>query len=121
VTALHLLPPVLSLVVLAAHFVRAGSAGMAMVPLGVLVLLAVRRRWAVRVVQVVLFLAAFDWLMTLVDLARWRLLAGQPVLRLVIILGGVSAFTALSALVFRTDRLRARYGLRPPQDRATTG
>jgi hypothetical protein len=120
-TLLHLLPPLLSLLVLAAHVLRAGSVVIMVILLGVAALLLVRRRWVVRVVQVVLLLGAFDWLMTLVDLARWRLLAGQPMLRMTLILGAVAVFTALSPLAFRSDRLRRRYGfLAPGSSRPST-
>jgi hypothetical protein len=43
--------------------------------------------------------------------AAERFSAGQPYLRLVAILLAVAAFTGLSALVFRSYRLRVRYGI----------
>lgn len=76
-----------------------------------LVLLALRWWWVARVVQVVLVLGAVEWLLTLFDLAGTRRGLGQPVARLVLILGGVTLVTALSAVVFQTRRLRRRYGL----------
>ena len=111
-TALLLALPVLSLVLLAAHFVRAGSPFVAALPVAMLLLLAVRRRWAARLVQVVLWLGAFDWLVTLLDSAKWRLLSGQPVIRLVLILASVTVVTAASTLVFRHARLQRIYRTR---------
>jgi hypothetical protein len=110
---LPLLPVVLSLVVLGAHVYRAGSTVLVGLVLVVLALLAVRRPWAVRVVQVVLVLGAIEWLMTTAELVFERAYTGQPVARLVLILGGVAVFTAASAFVFRNERLRAAYRLRP--------
>jgi hypothetical protein len=101
--------PILSLIVLGAHFYRAGSTVLVVIVLAVLALLAVRRRWAMRVVQAALLVGAFEWSMTTFELAFWRAAAGQPMFRLVLILAVVTAFTAASALVFQTERLRAVY------------
>jgi hypothetical protein len=110
---LWLLLPVLSLLVLAAHFLRAGNAILVVVPLAILVgLLVVRRAWVARLAQVVLLLGAIEWLAALVDLAGERMHAGEPVRRLVAILGAVALVTAASALVFQTERLRAVYRVR---------
>lgn len=112
---LQLLPVVLSFVVLGAHFLRAGDMAMVALVLLVLGLLGVRRRWAVRLVQVALLLGAAEWVRTLVGLVALRTQTGQPVLRLVLILGSVAVVTGLSALVFRAARLRTRYELGPTQ------
>jgi hypothetical protein len=110
-TALQLTPVVLSLLVLAAHFLRAGRPGLVGVLLLCLVFLAVRRAWAARAIQIVLVLGALEWTRTLFQLAAWRAQAGQSSLRLIIILGSVALLTGLSALVFRTARMRERYQL----------
>ena len=97
---------VVSLLVLGAHFLRGGSVIFVALSTVALALLGVRRRWAVRVVQTILLLGAVEWVRSLVQLAAWRVETGQPATRLVVILGSVALFTALSALVFRTMRLR---------------
>lgn len=113
--ALQLFPVVLSLVVLGAHFLRAGNLVLvAAVLLVVALLLAVRRPWVARAAQATLALGALEWGRTLALLATERAGAGGPVLRLVVILGVVTAATALSALLFATARLRRAYGLAPP-------
>ena len=106
----QLIPVVLSLLVLGAHFLRDGSPLLTAVTLALLGLLAVRRPWSVRVIQVVLVLGALEWIRTLVRLASYRADAGQPVLRMAIILGVVAAFTLFSAWMFRTATLRRVYG-----------
>lgn len=109
-----LVPPGVSLLVLGAHFFRAGGplgyALVAVVAAVLALLLGVPRRWAARIVQVVLLLGAFEWVMTLAELAFWRAAAGEPFVRLVLILGTVAAFTAASAFVFLAPPMRARYG-----------
>ena len=106
---LLLAPVVLSLIVLGAHFMRAGNLIMVIVVLVFLVLLGVRRRWVAQLVQVGLVLGAIEWVRTLVQLVAWRSEAGQPVMRMAVILGCVTLLTALSALTFRAARLRRWY------------
>lgn len=115
VTLLQLLPVVASLLVLGAHFLRGGNVVLVVLVLAALGLLGVRRPWAARTVQAVLLLGAVEWVRSLVELASWRAQTGQPATRLVVILGSVAIFTGLSALVFRTTRLRLRFA---PSQRA---
>jgi len=107
---LRLLPVVLSLVLLAAHFSRNDMAPLMAVSLAVPFLLLVRRTWIPRLFQVLLVLGALEWLRTLVVIARRRMEAGEDWLRMALILGVVALFTGLSALVFRSGALRERYG-----------
>lgn len=106
-------PIVLSLLVLAAHFLRGGGLWLAVVVLGLLGLLFVRRAWVARVMQVVLALGALEWVRTLVVLAVRRSEQGEPFLRMTLILGGVVALTVISALLFETKRLRLLYRSSP--------
>ena len=104
------LPIVLSLLVLAAHFLRGGCLPFALVLLGLLALLAVRRPWVPRVLQVVLTLGALEWIRTLVTLATERSDRGEPFLRMALILGAVAAVTLISVVLFETSKLRRFYG-----------
>ena len=108
------IPVVLSLLLLLAHFLRGPNVLMLAAVVLLLALLFVRRRWAARLVQVALLLGALEWLRTLVRLTSDRLQAGEPVVRLVLILGAVACLTAFSTLAFETRRLRHRYGLGRP-------
>jgi hypothetical protein len=113
---LQLLPVMLSLVVLAAHFVRHGQPVLVFLSLAAIGLLAVPRRWAALVLQVALLLGAAEWARTLVILVRLRTASGEPVDRMAIILSAVAVATAASALVFRTRRARSQF--RAPAHRA---
>lgn len=110
-TFLALLPVALSVLVLAAHFFRAGQPVLFAATLGLLALTAVRRPWAARALQAVLVLGAFEWLRTMARFVSERQDQGRPFLRLGAILTAVALVSALSALLFRTKALRARYGL----------
>jgi ABC-type dipeptide/oligopeptide/nickel transport system permease component len=103
--------PSLAAILLAAHFYRAGHVVPAALSVAALVLLAVPRAWAARVLQLVLVAGALEWLRTLVLFVSARMAAGQPYLRLTLILLAVAAFTAASAAVFRQSALRRRYRL----------
>jgi hypothetical protein len=103
---LRLLPAALALLVLAAHFYRAGLVFLVPVCIGFLVLLSIRLAWVPRAVAVALLIAAAEWLRTLVMLAGERIDAGQPHARLVAILAGVTAATLLAAWPLRTEAVR---------------
>jgi hypothetical protein len=107
----RMVPVVLSALLMAAHFSRAGNTGMVAVSLAFPALLLIRRPWAARGVQVGLLLGAIEWFWTLSTLARQRIASGEPWLRLALILGTVALLTAASALVFRSEKLRRRYRL----------
>ena len=104
-----LLPAVLSLLVLAAHFLRGGHLVLVGLALAAAALVAVRRTWAARALQVVLALGAIEWVRTLAALVAERRADGRPFLRMAVILGSVALVAALSALAFRTRRLRGRF------------
>lgn len=105
----RLLPVLLSAVLLAAHFSRHDLTLLIPVALALPVLLLVRRPWVPRLVQAVLLLAALEWVRTGVVLGRARLEAGEPWVRMAVILGAVAVVTAVSALVFRIPAVRERY------------
>jgi hypothetical protein len=106
--------PSLAAILLAAHYYRAGHFLLAALAVGALVLLAVPRAWSARLLKVALLAGAFEWLRTLALFASARMAAGQPYLRLTLILVGVAAFTAASAAVFQQPAVRRRYGLPRP-------
>lgn len=115
--ALYLVPVILSLLILGAHFLRARNPVLLLAVLAMLALLGWRRRWVALSAQVVLVLGAIVWIFTLAALVERRIAAGEPAGRMAIILGSVALVTALSALVFRTRRLRRWYtGEPPPRD-----
>lgn len=108
-TALLLFPAVLSLLALAAHFLRGGSYTLVLAALAVIVILFVRRPRAARVAQVALLLGALEWGRTLLALVDARQAAGQPYTRLITILGSVAATALLAALLIQTRRLGRWY------------
>jgi hypothetical protein len=106
----YLIPPVAAFLLLAAHFYRSENLLVALVFLLAIFLAFVRRPWAAYALQILLALGAVEWLRSTISLVLARSAAGAPFLRLAIILGGVTLFTALALLVFRTRRLRDHFG-----------
>lgn len=104
-----LLLPVLALLLLGAHFFRAGLVPLTVVCLGLIALLFVRARWAWLALQSSLWLGTLEWLRTAWVFAAARAESGQPYARLLLILGAVALVTALAALAVRTRPGRAHF------------
>ena len=113
---LRLLPVIISLLLLGAHFLRAGQSILVTASLLLIIPLLLRNAWVPRLIQLVLVLGAVEWLRTLYNVAQIRMDMGMPWTRMALILGGVALFTALSGLVFRSEGLRKKYsaGPQPP-------
>jgi len=100
--ALKLLPVIFSMLLLSAHFYRAGHlvlAGGALLSLG---LLCIRKPQATWLLQGLLVAGATEWLVTAIRLVTDRQAQGLPWLRLALILGLVALCTLLSTLPLRT-------------------
>ena len=106
---LRLSPVVISFLLLAARFYVAGQASPAGLCVVILLLLFLRQAWIPRLFQVLLVLGSLEWLRSLYFSVAMRIAFDQPWTRLVVILGTVALFTALSGLVFRGKALRQRY------------
>jgi hypothetical protein len=109
--ALQLLPVILSFLLLAAHFLRAGLTVVAALCLALPLLLFLRQSWVPRLFQFLLVLGALEWSRSLYYFASMRVAFDQPWTRLAAILGAVALLTLLSGLVFRSEPLRRFYGI----------
>lgn len=104
-------------VLVGAHFLRSGQYAFVAVCVAALVLLFVRRAWVPWVTQLLLALAALEWVRTIAGIAAERVAEGRPALRMALILGSVVVVTLLAALAQRTARARQWYagrGAREP-------
>jgi hypothetical protein len=109
--SVRLVPVIISAVLAAAHFLRAGNLLLVLISLAVPGVLAFSRPWAARLVQAALVLMALEWVRTLLALISERQAAESPWTAAAIILISVAVFTACSALVFLLRPLKARYRL----------
>ncbi len=96
---LRSVPAVLAMLALAAHFFRGGHYVATVVCLVASVLFFVRRPLAVVASRVLLLAGCGVWIVTALRLVQERNAFGRPYVRMVLILGGVAAFTALASLV----------------------
>ena len=101
--------PVFSSVLLAAHFSRVDLNGIVLLCLIFPLILLIGKRWALRIFQLYLLVGAGVWVQRALALRSLRIEAGEPWLRLALILGGVALFTLISALVMEKKRFKARY------------
>jgi len=106
---LRLIPVILSMMLLGAHFYRAGFIVLVVILFASLFLLFIRQTWIVRVIQVELVIGGLEWFRTTYNLVMMRQSMNMPWTRLAIILGGVALFTFCSSLVFRSKSLKKRY------------
>ncbi len=106
---IKLIPVILSSLLMAAHFSRANQTGLVIVCLLLPFLLLIKRKWVATVLQVLLFIGAMEWIQTTLRIVQVRQAQGAAWTRLVIILGSVALFTALSALVFEFKSLKQRF------------
>lgn len=99
----------LAFLLMAAHFLRAGSIALLLVTLAMIALLAVPRPFAARLVQGALVLAACEWIRTLAILAGERRALGAPYIRMTLILAAVALATAASLLAFRSRAVKEHF------------
>ncbi|HDZ62250.1 MAG TPA: hypothetical protein ENH40_03795 [Nitrospirae bacterium] len=111
ITLLQLSPVIISMLLIAAHFLRSNSIILVLVSLLLPLLLLVRHPLSARIVQAALALAAIEWVRTLLMIVSVRESMGIASTRLIIILGSVAGFTLLSVLVFFSKSLKERYRL----------
>ncbi len=107
--AARVTPLILAFLLLAAHFLRRGD--WPLVSLSVLapLLLLVRARWTLWLLQVLAYAGAGVWVYTGLALASHRMAMGAPWGRLVLIMGAVALFTVIAGLLLNTRRVRERY------------
>lgn len=119
--ALRLAPAALALIVLGAHFYRAGSWLPVAIVVVLLALLPLRRPFVPWALQAALVVGALEWLRTLLALVDVRQAMGAPWARLAAILGLVALATLASALALRSRAARAHYAARAEPEWAASG
>ena len=107
-----LLPGVLAVLLLGAHYFRQSDDGMVVFCLACLGLLLRRRTWGGLAFAWVLFFGAWEWAATAQRLVGMRLAMGEPFVRGAGILAGVAVFTLLAgALCWRYANIMQARGV----------
>lgn len=96
--------------ILAAHFLRMGALPGVVVCLALpVVAVLTRARWALRSLQALLLLGSVSWIVTALRIGAERRLAGEPWLRMALILGTVAALSALAAALLSRRSVLERF------------
>ncbi len=100
---------VLSYILFWAHLSRHHLDPWSYLVLFIPLLFLVKHRWALRVMEYVLYLATVSWIYTTVQIAMERVHSGEPYIRFLIIMIAVIIYTVFSALVLRSRVWEPRY------------
>ncbi len=110
-TFLRLLPVIVSMLLIGAHFLRSGNLFLVALCLVLPLVLLVRHPLAARLLQLALLLAAVEWMRAAFVFVAARAAAGLPWVRLACILGAVAGLSAAAVFVFYCRALKERYRL----------
>ncbi len=102
-------PVVISSLLIAAHFQRAGMSFVTIICLLIPFSLFYTHPLSMRLVQFYLVLASLEWIRTLYYLVQLRMDHGMEWTRLAVIIGSVALFTLCSAFVFRNKDIKRIY------------
>lgn len=106
-------------VILAGHFLRMGAMSGVLVCLALpLVAALVRARWALRSLQALLLLGSVSWIATAMRIGAARRAAGEPWVRMAVILGAVAALSALAAALLSRRSMLERFPAEPERPAA---
>lgn len=105
----RLFPVLLSFLLLAAHFSRADQTVPVVVSLLVPVLFFIKRRYILRIIQVVLLAAGLEWIRAMLVYIEARKSIGDDWTRLAIILSAVALYTVLSGLFLQNRKIMDKY------------
>ena len=112
VTFFQLIPVIISMLLIGAHFLRSGNIVFTAASLILLFGLFIRHPFPARILQLALFFSTVEWIRTAFILTSARLDAGLAWTRLAFILGAVTFFSFASIFVFLSKTLGERYSLR---------
>lgn len=101
--------PIISSVLLAAHFSRADMNLLVPVALLIPFILLIKRKWIIRIYQIYLILGGFIWIERLLFLRRMRIAMGESWTVMAIILGVVALLTLFSAWMLQNKKLHNAY------------
>ncbi|MFC2161591.1 hypothetical protein ACFLRX_08070 [Acidobacteriota bacterium] len=104
-----LLLPIISSVLLAAHFSRADLNLLVPFALVFPFILFIKQKWTIRIFQIYLIVGSLIWIERLLYLRRMRIAAGESWTVMAIILGVVALITLLSAWILQNKKLLKTY------------
>ena len=106
---LRLLPFILASLLLAAHFLRSAHTLLVILCLLTPLLLLIKKRSILVLLQCVAYLGVLVWIRTIYILVRQRIGMAEPWGRMILILLGVAVFTFLAGYLLNSGLLKERY------------
>lgn len=101
----------LMILLLAAHFSRAGNPILMVLVLVFPFLFLIKKAWVIQVLQVVSYASAIIWVFSAYQYIVIRISNGQDWLRLMIILFVVALYSALTGYLLNSDKVKEIYGV----------
>lgn len=106
---IRLLPVIISFLLLAAHFSRADQTALVIISLLIPILLFIKRRIVLRLIQIILIAAGAEWIRSMLFYIDVRKTSGDDWTRLAIILTAVAIYTVLSGLLLQNRKIMDKY------------
>jgi len=104
-----LIPAIFSLILLAAHFSRQNTNYLAIISLAIPLLLFIKKRWVIWLVQAALLAGTFEWVRSTFNYIQIRKEIDDDWTRLAIILFSVALITLISSLLLFRRKVLYRY------------
>jgi hypothetical protein len=105
----RLVPFMLASLLMAAHFLRYGRIVLVVVCVLLPLLLLIKKRWILRLLQCLALVGAAVWVHTTYVLVGLRAAAGAPWTRMLLILVTVTVFTLFAGYLLGSERVKKRY------------
>ncbi len=99
------------ILLLAAHFSRANNNFLAALSLGIPLLLLIKKKWVIDVLQGIGYISALVWLYGGYQYIQFRIEAETDWMRLLIIMGSIALYSAWSGYWLRSERVKEVYGI----------
>ncbi len=98
-------------VLLAAHFSRAGNDLLAILVLLLPLLFFLKQKWVIQSLEMIAYLSALIWLFGAYQYIEIRIAAGDDWIRLLIIMGSVALYSAWTGFFLRSEKIKSIYGM----------
>ena len=106
---IRLIPLIIAFLLLGAHFLRSGYLILTGVSIIAPLLLLIKRRWILLLVQWLAYSGAIVWIQTTFSLVQQRIMTGVPWVRMLFILSGVTVLTLYAGYLLNADIVKRRY------------
>ncbi|MCF7808181.1 MAG: hypothetical protein K9M49_00170 [Candidatus Marinimicrobia bacterium] len=99
------------ILLLSAHFSRAGSPVLMVLVLGIPFLFFIKKSWVIQMLQVVAYAGTIIWLFSTYEHVIQRVTSGDDWLRLMIIMFTVAVYTAWTGYFLTVGTFKENYGI----------